>query len=299
MNEDRLNPLDDGVPPEWASSWGQDRQGVWVGFEIGGVEHILRWIPRGEFMMGSANDEPGRFDNEGPQHRVTITRGFWLGQTPCTQALWQAVMGSNPSRFVDPQRPVENVSWDDANAFLTKASARVPGLRLPTEAEWEYACRANMKVPPYDGPIELLGDNNAPMLDLFAWYGGNSGDGYKLEEAHDSSSWPEKQHPHARAGTRRVKTRRCNAFGLHDMLGNVFEWCADGADWNELDPYPEGARHDPVAPAGKRPARVMRGGSWDAYARGVRAASRYADPRGVRVESVGFRLARGRALEGQ
>ncbi|MEQ8278586.1 MAG: formylglycine-generating enzyme family protein [Deltaproteobacteria bacterium] len=295
MNEDRLNPLDDGIPPEWASSWGEDRQGVWVGFEIGGVEHILRWIPPGTFTMGSADGEPVRRDNEGPQHSVTISRGFWLGQTPCTQALWEAVMGSNPSHFVDPRRPVENVSWDDANAFLAKASELVPGLRLPTEAEWEYACRANMQAPPYDGPIELLGNNNAPMLDLFAWYGGNSGEGYDLEEAHDSSSWPEKQYPHERAGTRRVKTRRRNAFGLHDMLGNVDEWCADG--WHRE--YTTDAQHDPYLAPGERPSRVLRGGSWYDGARYVRAAFRRADLRDDRGGVVGFRLARGRALEGQ
>jgi formylglycine-generating enzyme required for sulfatase activity len=298
MNEDRPNPLEDGAPPEWASSWGEDRQGVWVAFEVGGVEQILRWIPPGTFMMGSPKGEPGRFEDEGPQHEVTISRGLWLGDTPCTQALWTAVMGANPSRFQDPRRPVEQVNVGEVEAFLEKVEALIPGLglRLPTEAEWEYACRAGTTEATYGGPIQILGENNAPVLDPIAWYGGNSGQEYELADGYDSSKWPNKQYPHRKAGTHPVKLRQRNPWGLYDMLGNVLEWCMDG--W-ESDAYAHGLPIDPYVPGHERPLRVVRGGSWDAHAQSVRAAFRFAGHREVRGGDVGFRVARGQAPEGQ
>ena len=133
--------------------------------------------------MGSPEDEPGRWDDEGPQHRVTLSQGYWMFDTPCTQALWSAVTGQNPSEFQHPGRPVENVSWSDVQSFLSTLNRLVPGLdlALPTEAQWEYACRAGTASALYSGPIEILGDNNAPALDPIAWYGGNSSVGYDLE----------------------------------------------------------------------------------------------------------------------
>jgi hypothetical protein len=155
-----------GTPPAWADRWGHDAYGPWVTFRIGGVEQRLRWIPPGRFWMGSPEDEEGRFDNEGPQHEVELTQGFWLFDTPCTQALWQAVMAENPSHFQGLNRPVENVSWDDCQVFINKLNEQVSRLRLrlPTEAQWEYACRAGTQEPRYD-----------PDLDAIAWYNENSG----------------------------------------------------------------------------------------------------------------------------
>ncbi|MDP2867443.1 MAG: formylglycine-generating enzyme family protein [Methyloversatilis sp.] len=120
---------------------------------ISGFTQRLRWIEPGEFWMGSPEDEPERWEGEGPRHRVRIGRGFWLADNACTQALWAAVMGSNPSHFHEgedaPQRPVENVDWDDVQKFLSLLNLHLPDtlVSLPTEAEWEYACRAGTQTP--------------------------------------------------------------------------------------------------------------------------------------------------------
>lgn len=147
------HPLVTGYPPEWASEWGEDRYGVFVAFILEGFTQRLRWIPPGRFWMGSpeeetqvlAKDDWERewFEQEQPRHEVFITRGFWLFDTPCTQALWEAVMGENPSRFKGSDRPVERVSWNDAQEFITRINTRIPGLELslPTDAQWEHACR--------------------------------------------------------------------------------------------------------------------------------------------------------------
>ena len=146
-------------------------------------------------------NEEGRYGkdtnyNEGPQHRVTLIKGYWLFDTPVTQALWEAVMGSNPSKYKSPGRPVDSVTWNDAQEFLTKINARFDGLdlTLPTEAQWEYACRAGAELATYAGAMEIKGKHNAPILDEIAWYGGNSGLDFDLDEGYDSSDWPEKQY---------------------------------------------------------------------------------------------------------
>ncbi|RJF84569.1 formylglycine-generating enzyme family protein [Azospirillum cavernae] len=283
------HPLADGNPPDWASEWGQDRYGVFVAVTVADVTQRLRWIPPGRFLMGSPEDEPGRFDNEGPQHAVTLSRGYWLFDTPCTQALWQAVMGENPSRFKSPDRPVETVSWNDAQNFLTRINGRVPGLdlTLPTEAQWEHACRAGTTTALYSGDIAILGERNAPALDPIAWYGGNSGVGFDLDNGEDSTGWPEKQHPHETAGTRPVARKRPNPWGLHDTLGNVLEWCADGRrDYTtQSETNPRGL----VNPDAKR---VLRGGAWKGKASFARAANRVWYLPDVRDGPFGFRCAR-------
>ncbi len=284
------HPLEDGLAPPWCSFWGEDRFGVYAGFDLGKARQKMRWIPPGRFRMGSPAKEPGRLVSEGPVRDVTIAAGFWLGDTPVTQALWEAAMSDNPSRFQDPQRPVEQVSFEDAQRFLSKADEAPwgKGLFLPSEAQWEYACRAGTETATYAAPIKILGDNNAPVLDAIAWYGGNSGVEFDLKDGFDSSGWPEKQFPHERAGTRKVAQKAPNPWGLYDTLGNVSEWCAD--EWHYG--Y-EGAPTDGTARVGGRAAvRVVRGGSWFDVARLVRAAYRYGFSPDYRNGDLGFRCAR-------
>ncbi|HCK80237.1 MAG TPA: Sulphatase-modifying factor protein [Candidatus Competibacteraceae bacterium] len=291
------------VKPAWASAIGRDRFGLWCEIEIdpGRGEPVvqrLRWIPPGRFWMGSSEEETRRlakddyerkwFKREHPRHPVTLTEGCWLSDTPCTQALWEAVMGENPSRFISPNRPVESVSWHDVQDFLKRLNGRIPGLdlTLPSEAQWEYACRAGTETAIYTGALDILGENNAPVLDPIAWYGGNSGVEFELHNGVDSSNWPEKQYPHTRAGTQPVKLKRANPWGLHDMLGNVWEWCQDGMrDYDQDVSIPTGSL-EAVAD------RVLRGGSWYSDARYVRAAYRNHALSGNRFDGIGFRCTR-------
>ena len=212
-------------------------------------------IPPGEFRMGSKSSEAD--DDEQPRTRVTISRGFYLGKYEVTQGQWEAVMGSNPSRFDEcgPNCPVENVSWEDVQEFIGKLNAAAGGnrYRLPTEAEWEYAARAG-----------TMGDRYG-NLDAIAWYEDNSGS---------------RTHP--------VGQKEPNAWGLYDMLGNVTEWVGD---W--YGPYPGGSVTDPRGP-GSGSLRVSRGGSWGGVARFCRAPIRrygVPDSRG-RGFIRGFRLLR-------
>ncbi len=286
------HPLIDGRPPTWARQWGEDDFGVFVGIGLGDAEQRFRWIPPGRFWMGSPSDEVGRDRDEGPRHLVTLTEGFWLADTPCAQALWQEVMGTNPSRFRSTLRPVEQVSWEDCQVFLEKLNQRIEGLQaiLPTEAQWEWACRAGTETATWRGDLKILGHNNAPGLNEIAWYGGNSGVDFDLEEGEDSSGWPQKQFPHLKAGTRKVATKEANPWGLYDMLGNVYEWCADWKGDYGADPV-----EDPVGPE-EGVLRVIRGSSWSGHARFVRAAYRDWSRAGNRDGGLGFRLALGGGL---
>ncbi|MEL6105997.1 MAG: formylglycine-generating enzyme family protein, partial [Planctomycetota bacterium] len=213
----------EGVAPEWASDWGVDEFGLWVelnlpsrdaGAEVPTVTQRLRWIAPGQFLMGSPEDEPGRYDDEGPQHEVTITRGFWMFDTPCTQAFYGAVTGDSPSEFKTPNRPVETVSWEDTQQFFEKLRAVYSAIEigLPTEAEWEYACRGGTTDALYNGPIELKGINNATALDPIAWYGGNCGVEFDLEDG-VNASWGEKQYEFEQGGTRNVGEKGPNPWG--------------------------------------------------------------------------------------
>lgn len=241
-----------GQAPVWAFRWGWDGVDPWVTFRIGEVEQRLRWMPPGRFAMGSPEDEEGRWEDEGPQHEVELSRGFWLFDTPCTQALWQAVMGENPSRFKGENRPVEQVSWEDCQDFIRELNQQLPGLELglPTEAQWEYACRAGTTTARYDED-----------LDAIAWYGDNSSN-----------------------ETHAVGLKQPNAWGLYDMLGNVYEWCQDV--WR--DDYTDAAV-DSAASAEAGADRVIRGGSWDVPALDARAAFRLAVVPALRGGVLGFR----------
>lgn len=250
------------VVPSWAEAVGTDSYGRWARIKVGQATAKMRWIEPGSFVMGSPENEDGRDDDE-LQHPVELTRGYWLADAPCTQGFWEAVMGENLSRFKGAQRPVENVSWMDAMDFCLALQARLPGsdgegFRLPTEAEWEYACRAGTTAATYAGVYEL---------DQIAWYENNS------EES-----------------TQPVRRRHPNAWGLYDMLGNVWEWCAD-----RFGDYTAATAVNPIGPAAGTD-RVMRGGSWIDGARFVRAAIRGGFEPGNRVVIVGFRFARGPAL---
>ncbi|MBL8615680.1 MAG: formylglycine-generating enzyme family protein [Deltaproteobacteria bacterium] len=296
------HPLAAGHPPRWACGWGHDKYGPYADLAVGRVKQRFRWCPPGSFQMGSPEGEAGRYSWEGPQHEVTLSAGYWMADSPVTQALWLAVTGENPSHFADPahlDRPVEMVDWPQAARFcalleerLQRAGPSDDGLvfRLPTEAEWEYACRAGTQTATYAGDLTLRGENDAPELDAIAWYGGNSGVDYDLAGGTDSSGWPKKQHPHSKAGTRVVKQKAPNAWGLYDTLGNVWEWCADAVE--PLMGYPGGARVDPLGEAG--PLRTFRGGSWFRRAREARAAYRNDLAPSDRRDYLGLRLSRGR-----
>lgn len=231
-------------------------------FEIvPGIRMTFCWIPattsdswkrisggKDTFTMGSPEIESGRALDETP-HEVRLTRGFWLGKYEVTQAEWTAVRGDKPSRIIGEDHPVEQVSWDDCRKFIGKLKDH--SCRLPTEAEWEYACRAGT-TGEYAGELDPAG-----------WYFGNSGN---------------TTHP--------VGRKEANAWGLCDMHGNVWEWCAD---W--YDGYPEGLTVDPTGPASGE-FRVFRGGGWYFVAGDCRSARRGKFIPGGRFFDLGFRLAR-------
>lgn len=255
-------------PERFAVEWGQDEYGPFMAFAVKGIVQRMRWILQGSFLMGSPVGETGRADEEN-QHLVKLTRGYWLADTPVTQALWEATTGTNPSHFKGANNPVESVSWDDCQEFIQRLNERVEGLhaRLPTEAEWEYACRGGKKdTATWVGDLESGQEIKAPQLDPIAWYGAN-----------------------ANGRTHPVAQKLANPWGLYDMLGNVYEWCAD-----RLGSYDVTALQDPHGPE-IGAARVMRGGSWFSDAMYVRAAHRGAYPSGRHLGTLGFRLARGPA----
>ncbi len=227
----------------------------------------LVFIPLGTFRMGSPTNEVDRYDWEGPQTAVTITRGFWMGKYEVTQGEYEAVMGSNPSYFQgDTNRPVEQVNWDEARAYCEALTQREQAAgriatnnlyRLPTEAEWEYACRG------WTSTRFSYGDDPGyTNLANYAWYADNS----------DSTTHP-------------VGLKLPNSWGLCDMHGNVWEWCQDWWSYS----LPGGIAVDPQGPATGL-YRVIRGGDWYRYARFCRSAYRsniYPDSRG---DDIGFRV---------
>ena len=197
---------------------------------------VFKLIPSGTFMMGSPSGEASRYSDEGPPHEVTLTKSFYLQSTEVTQGQWQAVMGSNPSFFVNcgATCPVEQASWNDVQKFIIAMNANGQvKYRLPTEAEWEYAARAGTAT------VYSFGES-ASQLGDYAWFGDN-----------------------ASAKTHSVATKLANPWGLYDMHGNVFEWVSDW--YNDYTPT---AKSDPIGPASGN-AHIFRGGSWLEDARGA------------------------------
>ncbi|MFK7734775.1 MAG: formylglycine-generating enzyme family protein, partial [Pirellulaceae bacterium] len=224
---------------------GRDKFGAWAEFAVEGVRARLRYCPPGQFTMGSPEDEPGHWEFEGHPLNVTLAKAFWMMETPVTQALYEAVMGNNPSNFKSPTRPVEQVSWDDAQEFVERLHGRVPGLglRLPSEAEWEYACRAGTTT------AYSFGDDPAD-LDDYGWYFDNTDGGYE-----------------------KVGTKKPNPWGLHDMHGNVSEWVLDQYDEEGYESVLEESNNPLNVPMELYP-RVVRGGAWDQFPEDCRSAAR-------------------------
>ena len=225
----------------------------------GGVKLELVLIPAGEFLMGSPDSEKDGASDEKSQHKVRITKPFYLGKCLVTQEQWEAVMGSNPSKFKGPKNPVETVSWDDCQKFLGKLNAKSAAgggtFQLPTEAQWEYACRAGSKTR------YSFGDDKTRLGD-YAWYGKNS----------------HKPHP--------VGEKKPNAWGLYDVHGNVWEWCQDRYDGGY---YAKSPMDDPTGPTGGS-SRVIRGGGWLNPAGRCRSAYRYGNRPGYRSYTLGLRV---------
>jgi len=260
-------------PPPWASEWGEDIYGLWATLIYKEVRQVFRWIPPGTFPMGSPASEKGRLSDE-KQHEVMISKGYWLGNTPVTQALWTAVMGENPCRFQEDDRlPVEQVSWEDCRRFMERLNQYHPDLRLdfPTEAQWEYSCRAGTTTAFSFG--ERITLDKANYRGIWEW------------KDFDFDEWGRG----AWKKTTRVGSYPCNDWGLFDMHGNIWEWCRD---W--FGEYPDGPVLDPTGPE-QGGDRVLRGGSWISDGGYCRSAFRYGSGPGVRDDLIGFRLSPGQS----
>jgi len=275
----------------------------------------MAWVAPGSFTMGSPDSENGRKADEGPQTRVTLRKGYWMGRTEVTVGQWKAVTGETLRKHVeqmlrddslydfggkvqtlrafmhfdpaDPDKIMANeddglpmyfVSWNDAMDFchrltvLERANGRLPkgyAYTLPTEAQWEYACRAGTTGPTWAGPQDVPG-----VLDSIAWYKGDNAPTYTGKKLGNSG-----------AGPREAGEKNANPWGLQDMPGNLWEWCRD---W--YGPYPGGQVTDPDGPAAGK-GRVNRGGSWGSGASDERSANRAQNPQPEKSAYRGFRLA--------
>ena len=218
----------------------------------GGAEMEVIWCAPGSFEMGSPATEAGRLDDE-TRRTVSITKGFWLGKYEVTQRQWESVMRNNPSKFKEPDRPVETVSWNDCDMFIRRVNASMKDMmvRLPTEAEWEYACRAGSTAPV----------SGSGQIGEMAWYDTNS----------DSQ-------------THAVGQNKPNAWGFYDMHGNVLEWCSD---WFSV-PVADKAVDPKGPPSGS--FKMLRGGCWFFYDRDCRSAYRLKREPRLRNCIFGFRL---------
>lgn len=281
MRRASRHPLSGGRAPAWANAWGEDEYGPWVELHLGararggaqasaaraaqgGAAQRFRWIPPGVARLGAPETEWGRRSWDWQPTTWRLRDGFWLADTPCTCALWAEVIGGDAGP--EPSTPKVEVSWEDTRGFFDALRARDPAFsfELPTEARWEYACRAGTETSTYAG--ELTDEPKAKaILDRIAWFDGNA-----------RRSMP-------------VAAKVPNGWGLFDTLGNVWEWCADAWEWGGAPLV------DAAGPrAGELGSnRVLRGGSWYDVERYVRAAYRSAREPGDRHSNVGFRLSRG------
>ncbi len=252
----------------------KDMYGEYADYNVHGIVLRMRRIESGRFLMGSPEDEPWR-NNDENRHEVILTEGFWMAETACTQELWESVIDANPSCFKGKKRPVETVSWVNCGEFIDRINSRIPGLefRLPTEAEWEYACRAGTETPFSFGDIVTTDQVNYNYDGDFPYNGTESGE-YR-EETVDVRSLP------------------ANAWGLYEMHGNCSEWCSD---W--YGEYPTREAVDPTGPASGED-RVLRGGHWLDAAASVRSALRSRSLPDACDDIIGFRLARGQCLEAE
>lgn len=251
----------------WATHSGEDRYGQYADLEINQVPQRFRLIHPGTFQMGSPESEKERDDDE-TLHQVTLSKPFWLADTACTQALWLAVMGNNPSHFKDNKNnPVEQVSWDDIQEFIQTLSQLKSGVtfQLPTEAQWEYACRAGTTTP------FSFGENmTSEQVNYDGKYPYKKGFFRKKDLFRDK--------------TLAVQSLPANPWGLYEMHGNVWEWCRDA--YSDLGSE---ACTDPYNPSGVN--RVLRGGSWLRDGRRCRSAYRDRNNSSDRNFNYGFRLA--------
>ena len=238
--------------PDWASTFGTDQYGIYADLAFKSVVQRFRYIEAGAFWMGAPNDEKGRYEDE-VLHKVTLSKAFWLADTTCTQALWHAVMGNNPAHFKGNQNPVEQVSWQDAQSFTRKLTRQVDNLsvRLPTEAEWEYVCRAGTSAP------FSFGETISVQQVNFNNYLGK---------------------------TALVKSYPANSWGLYEMHGNVWEWCEDC-----YAEYSEQAVIDPCG-APVNSYRILRGGFWLSISGDCRCSIRRGDDVSERDSTNGFRF---------
>ncbi len=239
---------------------------------IDGIAFV--WCPAGSFAMGRAPAETDSSPNEDPQHTVTFAQGFWISKYEITQAQWEAVMGNNPSDFSGGplanrgNRPVENISWSDTQAFLTALNAARPGInyRLPSEAEWEYACRAGSTTRFFwddDPNLAAMGD--------YAWYHANSNN-----ETHDAGG------------------KQPNAWGIYDMCGNVWEWVQDCGHYGYAGAPADGTAWE----TGDCANHMVRGGSFY-NGEGCRSAFRGVMASESRFGDYGFRIVKVPDTEGE
>lgn len=252
-------------PHAWASEWGQDQYGLWQAFTYQDIRYAFRWIPPGKFITGSPKDEKGRRNNEA-EHQVTITEGFWFGEITVTQKLWVVVMGrESPSYFKGDELPVESITWDNCQDFISKVQDLHPDLqvRLPLETEWEYACRAGTTTSFSFGQTDDL----------------------NLEQINYSGKWDKSE---SRGTTKPVKSYPPNNWGLYEMHGNVFEWCQN--TWSQRLGKLVAVNLDIQTKGGEY---VVRGGAWHSRGMSCRSAARSRHKPEYRDGNLGLRLVLG------